>query len=192
MSSLQSTYITPEEYLERERAAETRTEYFRGELFAMAGATPEHVLIVTNLVGELRQHLRDRPCNVYSTDLRVTVSSTGLYTYPDVTVVCGPAAFVDSRRDTVTNPVVIIEVLSESTKDYDRGQKFEGYRTVTSLMEYLTVAQDKMHIEQWTRQPDQRWLLTEYTDPEAVMPLSSIDVELRLADVYEKVEVPPA
>jgi Uma2 family endonuclease len=192
MSSLQSTYITPEEYLERERAAETRTEYFRGELFAMAGATPEHVLIVTNLVGELRQHLRDRPCNVYSTDLRVAVSSTGLYTYPDVTVVCGPAAFVDSRRDTVTNPVVIIEVLSESTKDYDRGQKFEGYRTVTSLMEYLTVAQDKMHIEQWTRQPDQRWLLTEYTDPEAVMPLSSIDVELRLADVYEKVEVPPA
>ena len=192
MSTLQSTYITPEEYLARERKAETKSEYFRGEMFAMAGASRRHGLIITNLVRELSQRLRKRECNVYSTDLRVAVSLVGLYTYPDVVIVCGKESFADDQLDTLLNPTIIIEVLSDSTRDYDRGQKFESYRTLPSLKEYLTVAQDKVHVEQWTRQQDQRWLLTEYGDPSAMLSVESIAVELRLSDIYEKVELPPA
>lgn len=189
MSTLQNTYVTPEEYLERERKAETRSEYFRGEIFAMAGASRQHARIVTNLVRELSERLRKRPCNVYSSDLRVAVGQTGFYTYPDVTVVCGEEKFADGHLDTLLNPIVIIEVLSESTKDYDRGQKFESYRTLPSLMEYLTVAQDKIHVEHWLRQEDQRWILTEYGDRNATIALPCIDAQLSIADMYEKVEL---
>ena len=189
MSSVASTYITPEEYLERERKAETKSEYFRGEVFAMAGASLRHGRIVTNLGRELSQQLRQKPCSVYSTDIRLGVKATGLYTYPDVMVVCGEELLADQHLDTVLNPIVISEVLSESTKNYDRGQKFQSYRTIPSLMEYLTVAQDEIHIEQYVRQSDQRWLLTEYSDPAATITLSSIGVELRVGDVYEKVEL---
>ncbi len=189
MATLPSTYITPEEYLERERKAETRSEYAGGEVFAMAGASPEHIVIVGNIFAGLHQQLRNRSCTVYSNDLLIAISPKGLYTYPDLAVVCGPLKFIDERRDTVTNPAVIIEVLSQSTKDYDRGQKFESYRTLPSLMEYITVAQDRIHVEQWTRQPDQRWMLAEYSDPAAFIALQSIAVELQLADIYEKVDL---
>jgi len=190
MSSAPTAYLTPEEYLEQERKAERKSEYFRGEVFAMAGASPEHILIVGNIFAGLHQQLRKSRCNVYSNDLRVAVTPTGLYTYPDVVVVCEPLTFADQHRDTVTNPVIIIEVLSDSTKDYDRGRKLESYRRLPSLMGYLTVAQDKIHIEHWIRQPDQHWLLRESNDPGARLKLEPIDVELLLADIYEKVELP--
>ena len=119
--------ITPEEYLARERQAEQKSEYFNGEIFAMSGASPRHVLIVTNVVAELRGQLKQRPCTAYSTDLRVKVSATGLYTYPDVVVVCGTPQFDAERKDTllILNPTLIVEVLSDSTEGYDRGGKFE-------------------------------------------------------------------
>jgi len=156
----------------------------------MAGASPLHALIITNLVREFSQALRSRNCNVYSSDLRVRVRPTGLFTYPDVVVVCGAAEFADDQDDTLTNPTLIVEVLSESTQNYDRGQKFQHYRTLPSLREYLTVGQDAVHIEQWTRQPDGRWLLTESSDPAAELVFDSIGVRIGIATLYEKVELP--
>ncbi len=133
MPSQLKARLTPEEYLAIERKATYKSEYVNGEMFAMSGASPHHVLIVTNVVAELRQQLKQRPCTVYSTDLRVKVRPTGLYTYPDVIVVCGQPQFDDEQQDTLLNPTVIVEVLSESTKDYDRGGKFEHYRGLMSL-----------------------------------------------------------
>ena len=187
MSTVASTFLTPQQYLERERAAEFKSEYYAGEIFAMAGASLAHVTIVTNLVMEIGSRLRQKPCKVYSTDLRLATSPSGLYTYPDVMVICGKPACIDAHLDTVTNPILVIEVLSDSTKNYDRGQKFESYRAIASLMEYVTVSQDKMHVEVHTRQSDDTWLLRDVRDSGPVK-LQSIGVELQLADIYEKVE----
>ena len=189
MSLQPKTYLTPGEYLAIERKAEFKSEYFNGEMFAMAGASERHVLIVTNLVAELRGQLRRRPCTVYSTDLRVRVSPAGLYTYPDVVVVCGQAQFADDQKDTLLNPTLIIEVLSDSTKDYDRGDKFQHYRTLASLTEYVLVAQDKCHVEHYVRQPENRWLLSETNEVKDTIHLSSIECDLALAEVYDKVDL---
>ena len=180
---------SPEEYLTLERKAAYKSEYFNGEIFAMGGASPRHVLIVTNIVSELRQQLKKSPCAVYATDLRVKVAPTGLYTYPDVVVVCGKALFDDDQKDTLTNPTLIVEVLSESTKDYDRGGKFEHYRTVESFKEYVLVAQDKRHVEHFVRQPDHRWLLSETNLLEDTLELTSIGCHLALAEIYDIVEM---
>jgi len=190
MSLQPKTHLTPEEYLAIERKAEYKSEYFNGEMFAMAGASERHVLIVTNVVAELRGQLRRRPCTVYSTDLRVRVSPAGLYTYPDVVVVCGQAQFADDQKDTLLNPTLIVEVLSESTKDYDRGGKFEHYRTLMSLSEYVLIDQDKHHVEHFVRQPENRWLLSETNRLEDTIHVSSISCDLALAEVYDKVELP--
>jgi len=187
-----ATRVTPEEYLERERKAETRSEYRNGEIVAMAGASLRHGRIVGNLTFQIRLALRNGPCEVFSTDLRLAVRAANMFTYPDVMVICGDPVLADNRRDIILNPVVLIEVLSKSTQDYDRGEKFASYRTIPSLAEYLTVSQDKIHVEQHTRQPDGHWLRTEFTEPSAIITLSSINVELRVADVYEKVELAPA
>ncbi len=149
MASTPKTRYTPEEYLALERSSETKHEYFKGEIFAMGGASSRHVLIVTNLVIELGSQLKKGPCRVFSTDLRVRVDTSGLYTYPDVVVICDAPEFSDDQRDTLLNPVLIIEVLSDSTKDYDRGGKFEQYRTIKSFKEYLLVAQDRPHLEHY-------------------------------------------
>lgn len=190
MSLQPKTHLTPEEYLALERKAEYKSEYFAGEMFAMARASERHVLVVTNVVAELRGQLRHRPCTVYSTDLRVRVSPTGLYTYPDVIVVCGQAQFADDQKDTLLNPTLIVEVLSESTKDYDRGGKFEHYRTLASLSEYVLIAQNKYHVEHFVRQPDNRWLLWETNRLEDTIHLPSIECALALIEVYDKVEMP--
>ena len=181
--------LTPAEYLAIERKAPYKSEYVNGEMFAMSGASPSHVLIVTNVVAELRQQLKQRPCTVYSTDLRVKVRPTGLYTYPDVIVVCGQPQFDDEQQDTLLNPTVIVEVLSESTKDYDRGGKFEHYRSLTSLTEYILIAQDKPHVEHFVRQPDNRWLLAETNRLDDTIHLPSIACHLELAEVYDKVDI---
>jgi Uma2 family endonuclease len=187
MSSEPKPFLTVEEYLAAERRAERKHEYYAGEIFAMAGASRRHALIVTNLVRELSERLRRRPCEVYSTDLRLRVASTGLFTYPDVMVVCGAPEFAAEDPDTLVNPVLIVEVLSETTKNYDRGEKFRHYRTLASLREYLLVAQDSVHIEQYVRQADGSWRLTETGDPEAVIELVSLDCQLPVALIYEKV-----
>jgi Uma2 family endonuclease len=187
MSSQPKAYITPEEYLAIERKAEYKSEYFNGEMFAMAGASEQHATIVANVMYLLVGQLKGRPCKAYASDLRVRISPTGLYTYPDVVVVCGEPQFADDQKDTLLNPTLIVEVLSESTKDYDRGEKFEHYRTLTSLSEYVLIAQDKYHVEHFVRQPDNRWLLSETNRLEDTIHLSSIACDLALAEVYDKV-----
>ena len=192
MSSQRTTLLTPEEYLEIERRAERKSEYFEGEMFAMAGASYAHVVIVDNLNYELKLRLKAGPCRVHSSDLRLRVAPNGLYTYPDVMVICGGPEFADDRRDTVVNPFLIVEVLSESTQAYDRGKKFDQYRTLPSLREYLLVSQDAPRIEQWTRQPDDNWLMAETSGMDASIRLASIDCVLPLAGIYDQIEWPSA
>lgn len=180
---------TVEEYLERERAPETevRSEYLQGRIVPMAGASRPHNLLVVNLVGSLHAQLRHRPCEVYSSHMRVQVPEADFFTYPDLAVVCEEPRLADAHHDTLLNPTVLIEVLSPSTADYDRGGKFEYYRHLDSLREYLLVAQDRVHAEHHVRQDDGSWRLTETDDPEAEIHLPAIGCILRLEEVYEKV-----
>jgi Uma2 family endonuclease len=189
MSSQTQKHYTPEEYLALERRAECKSEYYAGEIFAMAGASRWHNLIVTNVLRELSLQLKGCPCTTYPSDMRVKVSPIGLYTYPDVTVVCGEAQFEDNQQDTLLNPTLIVEVLSESTEAYDRGGKFAHYRKLPSLMEYILITQTKPHIEQYVRQPDNRWLLAEADSLSDAVHLPSIDCHLALAEVYDKVDI---
>ncbi len=187
MSTQPKPHLTPAEYLKLERSAEQKHEYHDGELFAMGGASRAHALIVTNLVATLVGQVRGHRCSVYSNDLRVKVSRTGLYTYPDVVIACGEQRFDDEHEDTLLNPVVIIEVLSPSTESYDRGKKFAHYRTLASLQEYVLVAQDEPRIEQYVRQPDGNWLLHESGNLADEVVLPSVGCTLTLADVYAEV-----
>jgi Uma2 family endonuclease len=189
MSSQVKVHHTPEEYLALERQAEYKSEYFNGEIFAMTGASRRHNLVAANVLASLHGQLRKRPCEIYPSDMRVKVSPTGLYTYPDVVIVCGEPIFDDTQRDTLLNPTVLVEVLSKSTASYDRGEKFEHYRKLDSLAEYLVIAQNKYHVEHYIRQPDNRWLLSETDDIRETNHLSSIECDLALADIYDKVEV---
>jgi Uma2 family endonuclease len=188
MASLPHPYITAEEYLRIERAAETRSEWFDGQMFAMAGATEAHVLIAANVAGELRNHFRGSDCRAYPLDMRVRIPATGLYTYPDVAVVCGERLFEDGRRDTLINPGVIFEVLSTSTEAYDRGKKFTHYGTVATLSDYVLVAQDEMRVHHFARAGGQ-WILTEVAGPDGTLRIASIDWEVKLADLYADVEL---
>jgi Uma2 family endonuclease len=188
MSVRTKTYIPLEEYLEIERTSETRSEYLAGEMFAMGGASEQHVMIVSNILSQLSGQLRKRDCRVYATDLRLKVSPTGLYTYPDIMVACSEIRFLDDRRDTLLNPMIIFEVLSESMQAYDRGKKFEHYRSLESLQEYVLVDQAKPHVEQYLRQPDNKWLLGECNSLDAAVELSSIGCTLPMAEIYHKVE----
>ena len=187
MSTQPKHNYSPREYLDLERASEHKSEFLNGEIFAMGGASARHALIVVNTSGELRNLLRDRLCTVYATDLRVSVTYDGLYTYPDVIVVCGEPKFIDNAFDTLTNPVLIVEVLSPTTKNYDRGEKFEQYRKIEDLKEYLLVAQDRPHVEHYIKQPDGTWLLSEIESRDATVDLPSLDCSLSLAEVYAKV-----
>ena len=192
MSTQAKVLLTPEQYLEIERQAESKSEYWRGAMFAMAGVSREHNLIVGNLLASLHSQLRRRPCEVYPSEMRVFIPATGLYTYPDVVALCGDPRVTDDRMDTLLNPAFLAEVLSPSTEAYDRGRKFEHYRTIESLQEYLLVAQDRIHVDLYTRQPDGTWSLREGARPEDTLSLLSIGCQISLADVYEKLDLPPA
>src|SRR5947209_6275225 len=188
MASLPKTFLTPEEYLEQERRAEFKSEYFQGETSAMAGGSERHGLIQGNVFAALHQQFRGRPRRVYASDLRLKTPPPPLFTYPDVMVICGQPQFGDDRTDTVVNPVLIVEVLSPSTRDYDRGLKFEVYRKLPSLREYVTVAQDKPHIEHWCRSENGRWQLLEVEDLEGVIKFDSVGCVLPLTEIYDKVD----
>jgi Uma2 family endonuclease len=190
MSSQSKTYLTPEEYLALERRNEYKSEYVDGEMVAMTGASRRHNLINVNIVGEVSRQLRGRQCEAYASDMRVRVPSTRSYVYPDVVVVCGEPQLEDDYLDTLLHPTVLVEVLSESTERYDRGRKFGFYRTIESLAEYVLVAQDECRVEQYAKQPDGRWLLTDHRSPEDVVELASIQCTLRLSEIYEKVALP--
>jgi Uma2 family endonuclease len=184
----QTTY-TPAEYLALERAAETKSEYRAGQIVAMAGASLAHNRIAGNLFGELRQQLLGSSCEAFVNDLRVRVSRTGLYTYPDVVVACSEIQFEDDQVDTLLNPVVVIEVLSSSTEAYDRGEKFAHFRRLDSLQEYLLVSQDKVRVERYVRRGEQ-WVLTELSAPDDLLQIDAIECSVRLSDIYERVELP--
>jgi len=188
MSADPTTFVTPEEYLERELQSEEKSEYFNGEVFAIGRPSARHTWIVTNVSGSFWQQLKKKPCRVASSEMRLKVTPTGLYTYPDVMVICGDVEVAAEQKDTVLNPAVIVEVLSPSTQDYDRGQKFEHYRTLPSLIDYLTIAQDRPHVVHYTRQSENSWLLVEFADLGHSIPLASISCILNLAEVYDKIE----
>lgn len=187
MSAIPKRKLTPEEYLEIERKAAYKSEYFDGEIFAMAGARRNHNKIATNISGLVWQHLKGRDCESYSNDMRVFIPKTGLYTYPDVVVVCGEPKFQDKVFDTLLNPTLLIEVLSESTESYDRGKKFQHYRSIESLQEYVLVSQDEARIEKYLKQGDGFWVLSEAFELDAKIKLDSIDCELALGEVFDKV-----
>lgn len=190
MTRQHKTYLTPEEYLAIERKAEFKSEYLHGETFAVVGASRKHNLIAGNVFGELRQQLKGGPCEAYTNDMRVKVSSAGLYTYPDVVVVYGEPQFEDSYIDALLNPTLLVEVLSESTESYDRGKKSSYYRTIESLAEYLLITQDEYRVEQYVKQSGGRWLLSDIRSPEGVVELVSIPCLLALKDVYDRVPTP--
>ncbi|MBI2568898.1 MAG: Uma2 family endonuclease [Candidatus Schekmanbacteria bacterium] len=189
MSTVRQLHLTTEEYLALERTAEYKSEYLAGDIFAMADASERHASIVANLMYILVGQLKERPCKAYANDLRLKVNPAGLYTYPDILVVCGTPHFADEQHDTLLNPVVLIEVLSESTEAYDRGKKFDHYRTLPSVSDYLLVSQDQHKIEHFVRQPDNRWLFAAYTTLDDVVEIASIACALLLRDVYDETEL---
>jgi Uma2 family endonuclease len=188
MSTQSKPFLTEEQYLEIERKAEFKSEYYHGEMFAMSGARREHILITDGATAELRQQLRGRSCEAYSSNMRVRVTPVGLYTYPDVVVVCGEPKFADDAFDTLLNPTVIVEVLSESTEAYDRDRKFELYRSLESLAEYVMISSRRVRVERYTREPDGTWNYGEKTNLADTLDLKSVDCHLPLAALYERVE----
>ena len=187
MSTQPKAYLTVDDYLARERSSDTKHEYYAGEIYALAGGSEPHNLIAGNVLASLHAQVRRSPCMVYPSDMRIKIPRTTLYTYADVTIVCGQPQFEDDQRDILLNPTVVVEVLSPSTENYDRGKKFQNYRTLPSVHEYLLIAQDSYHIEHYVRQPDNQWLMSEFDALEATLTLPSIECALALADIYEKV-----
>lgn len=191
MSAQAQPRLTPEEYLEAERSAEIRHEYYNGHIYAMSGGSYQHFQIIGNITAELHARLKQRPCAVGSSDLRLRVSPDGLYTYPDVIVICGDPRFADDRRDTLMNPALIVEVLSPSTEAYDRGFKSAQYRTVESLEEYALVSQAEPRVEVFRRQPGGHWLLSEAVGLDAVCHFDCLDCAIPLSEIYAKVSFSP-
>lgn len=188
MSRPAEYFVTPADYLALERRAETKSEYLNGTIYAMSGASRNHNRITVNLARRLGNQLSGKPCEPFINDMRVKVSPTGLYTYPDVVIVCGDPRFEDNQVDTLLNPTVIIEVLSDSTEAYDRGEKFAHYRALESLTDYLLVAQDKPRIEHYQRQADGQWLYSVADGMEAQTDITAIGSVLRLIEIYDRVE----
>src|SRR5580658_4694040 len=187
MSAQPQHWLTPEEYLELERAAEFRHEYYNGRMYLMPGGSHRHAFIIANLAGELHFALKKGPCTVAISDLRIRVAESGLYTYPDISVICGPPKLVDGQIDTVLNPVLIIEVLSPSTELLDRGFRTEQYKTIATLQEYALVSQSEARVQVYRRQDRGHWLLSEFAGLEATVRFDSLDARVPLADIYPKI-----
>ncbi len=188
MSSIAArTYLTPEEYIALERKATLKSEYLSGEIFAMSGASDTHNLITINMATALYNQLSDRGCRIYASDMRVGISAGVSYFYPDIAVTCDKPRFEDDVFDTLINPQVIIQVLSDSTAGYNRGEKFIRYRQSESLQEYTLISQDQVLVEHYLRQGE-RWILSEFSTLEDVLPLASIEAELPLRQIYRFVE----
>ncbi len=188
------TYLTPEEYITLERKSIPdseiiRSEYINGEIISMSGASRAHNLITNNISGELRNILKGSGCEVYANDMRVSTPITTSYFYPDVVVVCDEPRFEDDVFDTLLNPIILVEVLSPTTEAYDRGEKFGHYRQLASLQEYVLVAQDKICVEHYRRQ-EKDWIFTDFQNIEDLLPLISIQCELPLQEIYDRVKFP--
>lgn len=200
MSDFPLRRLTEDDYLEIERLATYKSEFYDGVMYPMQpppgaadmpGATLAHCLIKDNITHLLNSHFRDGPCLALSSDMRVKVSATGLMTYPDVVVLCDAPDFTDSDKpDTLLNPAVIVEVLSDATDECDRGIKFESYQQIATLREYVLVSQSRFQVERFVRQPDDTWAVTEFTDPAGSVPFASVPADIPLAAIYRHVEFP--
>jgi Uma2 family endonuclease len=184
--------LTEAEYLEIERRAECKSEFLDGEMFAMSGGTRSHNLIASNMNRAIGNQLEGGPCVVYTSDMRVKVQADGLYTYPDVSVACGKEEFANEQDDTLLNPTILVEILSDSREAYDRGKKFALYRQIPSLREYLLVSQHKPLVEQYIRQDNGEWLLRAVAGLESTISLSSVGITIAMAKVYSNVRFVPA
>jgi len=187
MSSAAKTKLTVAEYLAFERASESKHEFFDGNVFAMTGGTPAHSLIATNFASEARAALKEQPCVVYNSDLRVKVNLSGLFTYPDVTIVCGEQRFDDDQRDTLVNPTVVVEVLSKSTASYDRGPKSKHFRKIDSLQALIFIEQDCPSVEVYRRHSDGNWVLSDATELTDSIAIEPIGISIPLAEIYRNV-----
>jgi Uma2 family endonuclease len=183
MASLPTSPVTEEQYLEIERQAETKSEFHDGQMFAMAGASPNHALLSGAILALLYPQMPPG-CRVFSPDLRIKVAPAGLYTYPDCSVICGDLQYSGDQKDVVTNPLLIVEVLSPSTEDYDRGKKFELYRTIDSFREYLIVHQDRRHVEHYSKQDDGSWVLREHSGADGVVAIARLKAQISLGELY--------
>ncbi|MCB1190085.1 MAG: Uma2 family endonuclease [Leptospiraceae bacterium] len=183
-----AAYISESEYIALEENSKYKNEYFNGQIYAMAGASENHNIIATNILSELRFQLKKKDCIVYGSDMRVKVKKTGLYTYPDISIACGDRKFSGEKPDTLLNPIVIIEILSDSTEAFDRGGKFAHYRQLDSLYEYILVSQTEKKIEKFLRNHTGKWELTETTMEALEMELLSVDCKLLIEEVYEKTD----
>ena len=186
MSTALKSKFSESEYLELERQAPEKSEYFKGEIFAMAGATKEHNKIVASIISAVGQHLKGKSCSFFPSDIRVHNNINDFYTYPDVTIACGKEEYLDDKFDTLTNPTVLFEVLSETTEDYDRGTKFKLYRSIPSLQNYVLVSSTEIAAEVYTRSKD-LWILSTAKDKEDSIHISAIDYNLKLEDIYAQV-----
>jgi Uma2 family endonuclease len=183
MSAQAQPLLTVEQYLELDRAAETRHEYYKGRMYAMSGGTFRHAQINGNLSGELRAALKGRGCSVLPADMRT--AAAGIYAYPDIVVVCGGAIFHDGRKDVLLNPTILVEVLSASTEGYDRGLKSAHYRKIESLQEYAIVSQIEPRIEIFRRQQNGQWMLAEFIGLDAICRFETLNCEIRLSEIYD-------
>jgi len=182
-------FVSQEAYLAMERASDTKHEYYKGEVFAMSGASWEHNVIVKNINTLILPYLKGKPCDMFGSDLRIHVPENTLYTYPDFSIICGKPETNDEEKDTIIKPSAIIEVLSKSTKDYDRGSKFMLYRSINTLNEYITIDSLSISIEIYTRNSDNTWILSEFKQLHDSFVLSTIGLTLLLKDVYEDVKI---
>lgn len=180
-------YILPEQYLEMERASLVKHEYYNGEIFAMAGASLPHNYVSHNVYGSLIIFLKGKDCKPFGSDLRIHIPENSLYTYPDISIICDKPETTDAFKDSVINPSVIIEVLSKSTKDYDRGTKFSLYRSIKTLKEYILIDSTSISVEIFTKRQDNSWKLTEFKQLSESFTISTIGLTLLLMDVYEDV-----
>jgi Uma2 family endonuclease len=190
MSAQPAALVSAENYLTFERSQREKHEFFDGEIVLQAGASITHNLITANIIGSLHQQLRAKSCTVLPSDMRIRTPRRRQYMYPDATVICGAPRFDDDQHDTIINPVVIVEVLSPSTESYDRGRKFQAYRTIPTLQEYLLIAQTMCRVEHFQRHNDLMWLMREYSILDQVIELPSVGCRLLLSDLYEKVSLP--
>ena len=183
MATLPTSPLTEEQYLALEREAEFRSEFHNGQMFAKAGGSFNHS-VLSSRIGSLLDRQVPAGCRALNSEMRIKVSAAGLYTYPDCGVVCGEPEFFGDRQDVLLNPLLIVEVLSPSTEGYDRGKKFELYRTIASFREYLLVHQDRRHVEHYSKQDDGSWLLREHSGADAVIELNRLNVRISLGDLY--------
>lgn len=181
-------YYSPEEYLKLEEAAEFRSEYHDGQIIPMTGGTPNHNQIALNLGGAINFSTIGKPYRVNVNDLRLWIPSKRVYTYPDVMLVAGKLEFLEGRKDTITNAVMVAEVLSKSTADCDRGDKFKLFRTIPTFREYILIDQYEMHVEQFCKTDDNKWVLSEYDGADTVLVLSSVPFEMSLGEMYDRVD----